>query len=160
MIALSEVIPEAAVLVDPDAADKWALIGLLCRCLADSGQASTGLADRIHAAVVAREESMSTGMEMGVALPHASVPSLDRLAVALAVMPAGMDFPAMDGQPTQIVILLAIPHNDRILHVRTMAHASRLLHDKGTRQAVLGAAQADQVLAALREAEGRFQQVN
>lgn len=159
MLSLADAIHEDAVLVNPDAEDKWALIRLLCTRLAEAGEIPKGSTDRVLSAVLAREESMSTGMEMGIALPHASVPSLDRLAVALAVIPDGMDFPAMDGMPTRIVILLAIPHNDRILHVRTMAHASRLLHDEDTRQALLDSVRPGQVLAALHEAEARLQQV-
>ena len=159
MISLADAIHEDAVLVHPAADDKWSLIRVMCGSLVEAGQVPAGSADRVLEAVLVREESMSTGMEMGIALPHASVPSLDSLAVALAVLPDGMDFPAMDGMPTRIVILLAIPHNDRILHVRTMAHASRLLHDESTRNALLCSTRPAQVLSALHEAEARLKQV-
>src|SRR5262249_62283618 len=82
-VKLSEVLAEPAVLLDLDGRDKWQAIGELSDCLVATGQVPPEHRDAVPRALVAREKSMSTGMENGIAIPHTSVPQLEHAAVAL-----------------------------------------------------------------------------
>ena len=80
---LSEVLPESAIRLDIDGHEKWHIIEVLTDSLVVSEQIDAGLRDEVHAALVAREKSMSTGMEKGIAIPHASVERVERAAHSL-----------------------------------------------------------------------------
>ena len=65
---LSELLSEKAILLDLKDLDKWALIARLTDLLVDSGQIPGEIRNSVHAALVDREKSMSTGMENGIAI--------------------------------------------------------------------------------------------
>jgi PTS system nitrogen regulatory IIA component len=99
--------------------------------------------------VLARERMMSTGMENGLAIPHGKTDTVDRLLVALALKPEGMDFGCIDGQPARILICTLSPASRTGPHLRFMAEISRLLQDPGARDRLLSARTPHDVLAAL-----------
>ncbi|MGH7149855.1 MAG: PTS sugar transporter subunit IIA, partial [Planctomycetota bacterium] len=103
----------------------------------------------------ARERSMSTGMERGVAIPHAAVDAAERPLAALAVLPQGVAFESIDGRPATIVALLVIPRREKLLHIRTLAEVARLLSRDEVRSRLLGSGTPEEVLAALREEEAK-----
>jgi mannitol/fructose-specific phosphotransferase system IIA component (Ntr-type) len=152
-VKLSEVLPHAAVHLDVDGLDKWAIIERLTDALVESEQISSANRDEVHEALVIRERSMSTGMEKGIAIPHASVASAERTAVALGISREGVAFEAIDGQPTHLVILLVNPSNQTKAHIRTLAEIARLLSNADLRTALRGADNPEDVLEVIRSAE-------
>jgi len=152
-VKLSEVLPRAAVLLDVDGLDKWALIERLTDALVQSEQITTANRDEVHEALVARERSMSTGMEKGIAIPHASVASAERTVVALGISREGVAFDAIDGQPTNLVILLVNPSNQTKAHIRTLAEIARLLSNAELRKALREAENPEDALEMIRSAE-------
>ena len=150
---LSEVLPRAAIRLDIDGLDKWALIETLTDSLVASEQIEATHRDVVHDALVLREQSMSTGMEKGIAIPHASVSQVQQTAVALGVATKGVPFEAIDGQPTHLVILLVNPANQTKAHIRTLAEIARLLSNADLRAALRGAVDPDAVLDEIRSAE-------
>ena len=79
---LSDLRQESAVLLDLDGRTKWEAIEVLTDRLVGTEQVSSEHRDTVHAALVAREKSMSTGMEQGIAIPHTSVDQVDEVALA------------------------------------------------------------------------------
>lgn len=152
-VKLSEVLAEPAVLLDLDGRDKWQAISELTDRLAATRQVPEAHRDAVHAALVAREKSMSTGMENGIAIPHTSVPLVEHPAVALGISRAGIDFQAIDGRPTHLVILLVNPANQTKAHIRTLAEIARLLSSSELRTALVRADTAAHVLSTIRAAE-------
>lgn len=149
----SELLPESAVLLDLDGRDKWEIIESLSRALVRSEQIDEGLFEEVHSGLVARENSMSTGMEAGLAIPHASVERVEKTSVALGVAREGVEFQAIDGGPTHLVMLLVNPSNRTKTHIRTLAEIARLLGDGKLRQALREAPGPAAVLELIREAE-------
>lgn len=133
--------------------DKWQLIETLTDALVESGQIEAIHRDTVHAALVAREKSMSTGMEQGIAIPHTSVDRVDKTAVALAVIREGIDFEAIDGRPTHLIILLVNPSNRTKAHIRTLAEIARLLSSAELRAALREVGSPADALGLIREAE-------
>ncbi len=150
---LSEVLDEAAVMLDLDGRTKWEAIEVLTDRLVSIGQVDGGHRDPVMAALVAREKSMSTGMEQGIAIPHASVDQVPATAVALGVARQGIEFESIDGRPTQLVILLVNPSNQTKAHIRTLAEIARLLSSAELRTALVAADSARTVLQTIRDAE-------
>ncbi len=124
-----------------DPPDKWQAIERLVRHLAARGQIREEVAPAILQQVLARERSMSTGMERGIAIPHAAVEGIDRVAACMGVVtrPEGLEFESIDGRPARLVVLLAIPRAQKLLHIRTLAELARVLSVDSVREALLGA---------------------
>lgn len=150
---LSELLPSAAIRLDVDGLDKWQLIETLTDSLIRSEQVAADHRAEVHEALVQRERSMSTGMEKGIAIPHASVGAVGETAVALGVARQGIDFEAMDGQPTHLIILLVNPSNQTRDHIRTLAEIARLLSSSELREALRGVNSAEEALECIRAAE-------
>ncbi len=85
-------------------------------------------------AVWTREESLSTGLQHGVAIPHGRTDAVQRLVCAVGIKPDGVDFDAMDGEPSRIFILTLSPENRPAPHVQFMSTVSQVLNDAGRRR--------------------------
>lgn len=109
--------------------------------------------DSARDAVIAREQSMGTGMEMGIALPHGSSEQVENLIGALGIAHAGIDFDCLDGQPARLILLLVLPRNELQVHVRTLAGISHLLNGDAFRKSLLEAKDADTILKLIRKEE-------
>jgi len=90
--------------------------------------------------VLEREKTMSTGMEHGIALPHAKSDGVDDLAVAIGIKREGADFESLDGEKSRLFILVASPKKTSGPHVRFLAAAAAVLKDKAAREAIIAAA--------------------
>lgn len=77
--------------------------------------------------IMARENSMSTGLDKGIAIPHARTEAVSRLVCAIGISGQGIDFDTMDGQPARIIVLTLSPVTAVTPHVQVMALLSRLL---------------------------------
>ncbi|MBI3817613.1 MAG: PTS sugar transporter subunit IIA [Planctomycetes bacterium] len=120
--------------------DKWESISKILDLLVSTGRVPAARRDAIHAALLDREKSMSTGMERGIALPHAAVDGLEELVTCLVVFRQGVPFQSIDGGPARIVVMLLIPKERRIVYLPVLAEAARLLSREEVREGLLKAA--------------------
>ena len=79
-------------------------------------------------AVKEREASMSTGMQNGIALPHGKSEGISRLAVAIGLKKEGIDFNALDRQPSKIFIMTISPKNSTGPHIQFLTSVSAILN--------------------------------
>ncbi|GAB4152986.1 MAG: PTS sugar transporter subunit IIA [Planctomycetota bacterium] len=150
---LSELIAPDLVVLPLNAADKWEAISLLARHPVASGRLPEKTLPAVEQALVARETSMTTGMEDGIAIPHAAVDGIEDLIAVLGLSPEGVPFDTLDGKPARIVVCLVIPRSKKLLHIRTLAEIARLLHRADVRERLLSCRDPEEVAAALREVE-------
>lgn len=141
-----------------ESGDKWQAIGDLMANLEATGAVPKDLARELHDAVLARERSMSTGMERGIAIPHAAVDGLEEPVATLGVITreGGLPFDSLDAEPTQFVVLLLIPRSQKLVHIRTLAEIARLLGAREVREKLLACEEGTSALACLNEAEARL----
>ena len=99
---------------------------------------------QVLGAVLDREKSMSTGMQHGIALPHAKTEGVERMVAALGLKPEGVDFQSLDGQPSRIFLLLASPSKQPGPHIQVLASAAALLNDEIRRADLLAAQSVDE----------------
>jgi mannitol/fructose-specific phosphotransferase system IIA component (Ntr-type) len=137
--ALPALIREDSIVTAFQAADKWAAIDALIDRLIAAGRIKADERKGVQEALVARENMASTGMEHGVALPHAQVENLAEAAAALGIAPGGVPFQCADGKPATLIALLVIPRRSMGQHVRTLAGIARLLNSPEMRRALLEA---------------------
>ena len=150
---LSQLLRENLVVQPLDATDKWSAIQRLAQCAADAGALPVVALPAVQDALLARERSMTTGMESGIAIPHAAVDGLEDVVAVLGIARSGIPFESLDGQPARIVVCLVIPRSKKLLHIRTLAEIARLLSRRDVRDAMLAAKDAAELLAVVRDKE-------
>ena len=150
---LGEILHRSTIKISMDSTEKFAAIDELINTLVDSGDLTLAQRDSARDAVIAREQSMGTGMEMGIALPHGSSEQFENLMGALGIAHDGIDFDCLDGQPAQLILLLVLPRNELQVHVRTLAGISHLLNGDAFRKSLLEAKDADSILNLIRKEE-------
>jgi len=78
-------------------------------------------------AILAREESLPTGMEQGIAIPHGRTDAVDRLVCAIGIRREGVDFSSFDEKPSRIIVLTLAPNRRPAPHVQFMSSISQVL---------------------------------
>ncbi len=136
---LADLFEAQDLLVHFDPADKWESIHALVQHLVDRGKLPQEEAAEVLEAVLSRERSMSTGMENGIAIPHAAVDNQESVLACMGVVTkeGGLAFESIDGQPARLVVLLVIPRAQKLLHIRTLADVARVLSQSDVREALL-----------------------
>jgi len=126
-------------IVDFSPADKWEAIRALIEHAATEHGIGPEQVEAIMEAVVSRERSMSTGMEKGIAIPHAAVDDLESVVPCMGIVSSddGLAFDSIDRQPTRFVVLLVIPREQKLLHIRTLADVARVLGREEVRTRLL-----------------------
>lgn len=148
---LRELFEPDDLLIDFDPVDKWDAIEQLVAHLVERGRIPAESSESIREAVLLRERSMSTGMERGIALPHAAVDDVSKVAACLGVIGRedGLAFESIDAQPARLVVLLVIPRDQKLLHIRTLADLARVLGNDAVRKNLLEAGAATEAWDAL-----------
>lgn len=88
-------------------------------------------------AVIEREKGMSTGIQYGIAIPHARTDSVDRLVCAIGIKPEGIDFNSIDGKPAKIIVLTLAPKSVSAPYMYFMSMISQALDEKGRKALLL-----------------------
>lgn len=128
-----------SVLLAPPVADKWGLLHAMVEATADSWEMTPEIRQSCHDRVLAREESASTGMEAGIAVPHAAVDGLAKMVVSIAVLPMGLEFSSLDGLPAKVVVMILVPKHEKLVHLHTLTEVARRLGDGDFRNTLLSA---------------------
>jgi len=136
-VELAEFLDQRSVAVDLEAQDKpsalAALVELAARC--GSFTASEG----IIAALMEREDLVSTGIGHCIAVPHCKTPELDKLMVAVARCKEPVEFGSLDGQPVKIFFLLIAPQSAANTHLKALAKIARFAKNPDTRKSFMEA---------------------
>jgi mannitol/fructose-specific phosphotransferase system IIA component (Ntr-type) len=151
---LSELITSDLVEVPLRAADKWQALATIARIPVRAGRYPQSLVATVEQALVVRERSMTTGMEHGIAIPHAAIDGIDDLVAVLGLNPVGIPFETLDGEPARIVIGLVIPRSKKLAHIKTLAEIAKLLSRAEVRDRLLRCTDAAMAVAALAELQG------
>ena len=127
--------------------DKEEILAEMVDLLAASGHIRDK--EAVLKAVTDREKRMSTGMQNGIAIPHGKTDSVDCLVAALGIKREGIDFGALDGQPSTIFVMTVSPDSRTGPHIQFLAEVSRPLNDASVRAKILSAASREEVLRLL-----------
>jgi PTS system fructose-specific IIA component/PTS system nitrogen regulatory IIA component len=91
------------------------------------------------AAVLKREEEFSTGIGMGIAIPHGKSSSVKEACIVYGTSKKGIDYQSMDDEPAHLFFLLAVPEESNDLHLRALSEISRKLMHGDVREKLLKA---------------------
>lgn len=77
-----------------------------------------------------REKLTPTGMQDGIAIPHARTPFVKQLSLALGISKEGIDFESMDGEPSKLIFMIAAPEETKKEHLDLLAEISKLSYEE------------------------------
>ena len=124
--------------------------------LMDKGDNLSDKAEYLEA-VFAREESGSTGLGDGIATPHAKSAGVKEAGLAAMVVPNGVDFEALDGQPSRLFFMIAAPEGAADTHVEVLSKLATMVIDPDFKNALIQAATVDRFLELITaKEEGNF----
>ena len=109
--------------------------------------------DKYMEGVFAREEEGTTGIGEGIAIPHAKNDAVRAPGLAAMVIPNGVDYDSMDGEPVNLVFLIAAPNTEDNVHLEVLSRLSMLLMDGSFKENLLKADTAEEFLDCVDRAE-------
>jgi PTS system fructose-specific IIC component len=148
-MSLGQLLPATHIAPSLRATTRWAALDELVGVLIAAGAVPATSRLMLRAALVAREERMSTGIGKGVAVPHAVVDGVTATIAAFGRSAAGVDFDAMDGAPVDLIFLLIVPASRPTEHLHTLSDLSRLLTQPDVAGRLRAASTSDELHAVL-----------
>ncbi len=149
-MALAELLSPDQIIPEMQATERWDAIVELMDLLVVRGQINAEDRDGILTALKQREETMSTGIGFGIAIPHCSSDRLGKVVAAFGRSSKGIEFDALDNAPVKFVVLFVVPKNQFQTHLRTLASIAKFLNDRSVRDQLAGADSADAILQIFR----------
>jgi fructose-specific phosphotransferase system IIA component len=131
--------------------DKKSVIDELVDVLSLAGR--VGDSALLKEAVWTREQTRTTGIGHGLAIPHGKCAGMASLAMSIGKPASPMDFQAIDGQPVRLVVLLASPPDRTSDHIQALARISRLMTMDEFRNRIYAATTAGEIYELLRSQE-------
>jgi len=125
MAKISELLPRSAIVLNLQSREKFEVIDELVRPLVAAG-AITDESEFVSA-IVRRENMESTGIGLGVAIPHARTKAVANIVLAFGRSDSGVDFNSLDGKPSHLIFLIAAPEEQKTEYIMTLARLSKLL---------------------------------
>ena len=145
LLSAEQIIPEMK------ANERWPAIVELVDLLVSLGKIKPEDRDIILASLKQREETMSTGIGFGIAIPHCSSDRLEEVVAAFGRSTTGIEFDALDNAPVKFVVLFIVPKNQFQVHLRTLASIAKFLNDRSVRDSLGTAKSAGEIAAIFRE---------
>jgi mannitol/fructose-specific phosphotransferase system IIA component (Ntr-type) len=145
LLSAEQIIPEMK------ASERWPAIVELIDLLVSLDKIKDADRESILASLKQREETMSTGIGFGIAIPHASSDRLDEVVAAFGRSTSGIEFDALDNAPVKFVVLFIVPKNQFQTHLRTLASIAKFLNDRAVRERLASAKSAEEILSIFQE---------
>lgn len=97
-----------------------------------------------------REEIMSTGIGMGIAIPHAKVNEVKAMTFAIGISKKGINFDSLDGNPTKLIILVAAGEKQHKDYLRLLSNIMAILKNEKIKNALINADSPQDIINILR----------
>lgn len=107
--------------------------------------------DAFLQAVLERERIMSTGMGIGIAVPHVKIPSVTDFVMAIGRHKTGLDFDSLDKRPVYLIIMIAAAESQKDEFLKVLSKVASTFREDGFRARVMEAKTAREVVDLLRE---------
>lgn len=95
--------------------------------------------------ILVRENHLSTGLENGIAIPHAKTDGVEKLTIVFGIKKNGLEFESLDAQPAHLIFLVLSPKNTSGPHIQALALISRNLNINSNRESLLSASSVSEI---------------
>ena len=149
LLSVEQILPEM------QAKERWSAIVELVELLVAQNQVKPADRDVVLAVLRQREETMSTGIGFGIAIPHASSDRVDKVVAAFGRSTGGIEFDSLDNAPVKFIVLFVVPKDQFQTHLRTLAAIAKFLNDRSIRERLATAASSQEILAIFESTPGK-----
>ena len=121
----------------------------------DAASKSPGVKSKadLQTAIAYRESIMSTGIGLGIAIPHAKISSVTDFVVALGRSSAGIEYDSLDGEPVHLIMLIAASDTQGDGFLKLLANIGALFNDPANIKKILSAKSPESILRLLKKIE-------
>ncbi|PMC79413.1 PTS fructose transporter subunit IIC [Aerococcus viridans] len=155
---ITDILREDLMILDVKADSKAAILDEMTQKLLDTGAVTDF--DSFRADIQKREDTMSTGLGNGIAMPHAKNESVKKTSVVFAKKPGGLDFESLDGQPAELFFMIAAEGGSADTHLQVLAELSKLLMNEDFIAALKGAQDTAAIKGVLNLAQAQLEAEN
>jgi fructose-specific phosphotransferase system IIA component len=148
---LTQILEPVCIKVPLDGRDKESVITELVDIL-DANKLLTDKTDVLQA-IISRENTRSTGIGSGIAIPHGKCKGVNDLVMAMGISRRGIDFQSIDGKLVYIIVLLVSPIDKTGPHIQALARISRLMLDEEFKNKLQNAESAAELYELIRSKE-------
>ena len=143
---LANLLSAAQIIPEMKAGERWQAIEEIVNVLVDAGRIDDKDKSRVLAALKQREETMSTGIGFGIAIPHASSDCVTDVIAGFGRSKGGIEFDSLDNEPVHFIVLFVVPRDQFQTHLRTLAAIAKFLNDRTVREELGNASSAEEIL--------------
>ena len=148
---IQDLLQKDAMILSLNATNKADAITEMVQKLVDTGYVTDF--DTFKDGILAREALTTTGLGDGIAMPHSKNAAVKEAVVLFAKKDGGLDYESLDGQPTDLLFMIAAPDGANDTHLAALAELSKYLMKDGFADSLRSTSTPDQVLAAFNAAE-------
>lgn len=144
---LANLLSVGQILPDMQSVERWQAIEEIVAMLVASGKIAASDKPELLAALKQREETMSTGIGFGIAIPHASSDRVLEVVAGFGRSKKGIEFDSLDNEPVHFIVLFVVPRDQFQTHLRTLAAIAKFLNDRTVREELANATDAASLLS-------------
>ena len=148
---ITDLLSENTISIDVKASSKEDVIRQAVALMAKSGVIKD--VEVYQKGVFKREEESTTGIGDGIAIPHCKSECVEKPALAAMVIPDGVEYEALDGEPVQLLFLIAAPNSEDNVHLDVLARLSEMLMDEEFKNKLIAAGTVKDFLKVIDDAE-------
>lgn len=105
--------------------------------------------EEFYNAVITREKVVTTGIGMGVAIPHAKLSLFDDFFIAIGILEKGVDWKSLDGHPVRLIFLIGGPDDKQTEYLQILSSLTMRIKDDQTRKGLFNATSPEEAFSAL-----------
>jgi len=143
---ISKYLDEKMIALLEDGAKEEILHTLVGKAVA-TGKVKNG--QELYKALIEREKIVSTGIGMGVAIPHAKLKTFSEFFISIAILQKGSDWNALDSAPARIIFMVGGPDDRQTEYLQILSTITSLIKDENLRRELLAADSPKEVLKLL-----------
>ena len=134
---ITDLLKDEGILLNASVKDKQDAVNTLVNLHEKAGNLSDK--ESYTKGILAREEQGSTAIGEGIAIPHAKNAGVKNAGLAAMTVPDGVDYDALDGQPSNLFFMIAAPEKGGDVHLEVLSRLSTILMDEQFRKDLLAA---------------------
>ena len=151
---IQELIQKSGIITDLKCADKFEAISTMTRFLCSVNGLPN--AEEAAARIIEREREMSTGIGLGIAIPHARLAGIDRLYMVAARSNGGIEFNSLDEQAVNLIFVMVSPESTSTEHTQALSALSRIMSYEDVRTNLMQAGTPEEFAEVIAAAENKY----
>lgn len=153
---ITDLLKKDTVIIELSSSSKLEVIDELVSKLDEAGRLQDK--EQFKQAILTREGQSTTGIGEGIAIPHAKTAAVKTPAIAFGRSTKGIDYEALDGQPSHLFFMIAASEGANNAHLETLSRLSSLLMDVGFREKIMQVQTPDELIDVINEKENESEE--